>query len=323
MAKFKEVMNYEDEKLISNRIKILIKNMFSNKEDGWSKSAEINKGGPKKKIEIQKEVEKKYKDEQAARDRNSGGRGYGNDRRDGGGGYNNRDDRNKGGDRRDGGGRNDGYNEGGGRRNTDSNRYQKKDTQGGTYGKGGRENRNERDNRDNKRPAAKEAPKIIELDDEEMGAQLKKNFETFAAQGVEEVDEEVEDTKPEEKKFDLSLYDKLKTENGKVAASIFFNLLCKVFDEEIQKVDIHFENYLGQLISQKKLVNKDFSDGLSKFVQFMPEIVLDLPQIHSYVFKYVIKPLLKRSMLKMRFVQWSIDPKDAPTEVDPDDYVFD
>lgn len=321
MDKFKEVMDYEDEKIISNRIKILIKNMFSNKEDGWSKSAEINKGGPKKKIEIQKEVEKKYKDEQAARDRNQGGRGYGNNDRRDGGGYNNRDDRNKG-DRREGGGRNDGYNEGGGRRNTntDSNRYQKKDTQGGTYGKGGRENRNDRDN---KRPAVKEAPKIIELDDEEMGQQLKKNFETFAAQGVEENDEEVEDAKPEEKKFDLSLYDKLKNENGKVAASIFFNLLCKVFDEEIQKVDIHFENYLGQIISQKKLVNKDFSDGLSKFVQFMPEIVLDLPQIHSYLFKYVIKPLLKRSMLKMRFVQWSIDPKDAPTEVDPDDYVFD
>jgi hypothetical protein len=55
----------------------------------------------------------------------------------------------------------------------------------------------------------------------------------------------------------------------------------------------------------------------------MPEIVLDLPQIHSYAFKYVIKPLLKKQMLKMRFVQWSVDPKDKPAEVDPDDYVFD
>jgi hypothetical protein len=31
-------------------------------------------------------------------------------------------------------------------------------------------------------------------------------------------------------------------------------------------VDLHFEGYLGQIIAQKKLANKDFSDGLSKFV---------------------------------------------------------
>ena len=142
IKRFDEIMNFPDEKTISNRIKILIKNMFSNRETGWAKSAEMNKGGPKTKIEIQQEVEKKYKDEQAARDRNQGGGRYG-DRKDG---YNNRDNNNR--DRRDGGNRNnDGYNDGGGRRNTE-NRYQKKDTQGGTYGKGGRENRNERDNRD-------------------------------------------------------------------------------------------------------------------------------------------------------------------------------
>ena len=137
--------------------------MFSNKEDGWSKSAEINKGGPKKKIEIQAEVEKKYKDEANARNQ---GKSYG-DRRDGG--YNDRDRNNK---------REGGYNDGGGRRNDrQENRYQKKDTQGGTYGKGGRENRNERERR-----PAKEAPReIVELDDEEMGQLLKKNFEEYAA----------------------------------------------------------------------------------------------------------------------------------------------
>jgi hypothetical protein len=310
-------MNFQDEKTISNRIKILIKNMFSNREDGWAKSAEMNKGGPKTKVEIQQEVEKKYKDEQAARDRNQGGGGRYGDRKDG---YNNRDNNNR--DRRDGGNRNnDGYNDGGGRRNTE-NRYQKKDTQGGTYGKGGRENRNERDNRD-RRQSVKEAPKIIELDDEEMAAQLKKNFEEYAAQGVEDHEEEVEDTKPEDKKFDLSIYDKLKSENGKTGPTIFFNLLCKVFDEEMQKVDLHFDGYMSQIISQKKLQSKDFSEGLSKFVQFMPEIVLDLPQIHAYCFKFVIRPLQKKGLLKMRFIKWSVDPKDKPAEVDPDDYVFD
>lgn len=129
-----------------------------------------------------------------------------------------------------------------------------------------------------------------------MGQQLKKNFEEYANKmnDADEPEEETEDTKVEDKKFDLTLYDKLKNDNGKSQASIFFNLLCKVFDEEIQKVDKHFEGYLNQLISQKKMQNKDFSEGISKFVQFMPEIVLDLPQIHTYLWKYVIKPLLAK-----------------------------
>jgi hypothetical protein len=42
-------MNDPDETKISNRIKLLIKNMFTNRESGWSKTAEINEGGPKTK----------------------------------------------------------------------------------------------------------------------------------------------------------------------------------------------------------------------------------------------------------------------------------
>jgi hypothetical protein len=69
--------------------------------------------------------------------------------------------------------------------------------------------------------------------------------------------------------------------------------------------------------------NKDFSEGISKFVQYMPEIVLDLPQIHSYVWKYVIKPLYTKGALKLRFIQWTADPKDKPAVENEDDYVFD
>lgn len=53
----------------------------------------------------------------------------------------------------------------------------------------------------------------------------------------------------------------------------------------------------------------------------MPEIVLDLPQIHAYCFKHVIKPLIRRQVLKMRFVEWTS--KEKPAEVDPEEYVFD
>jgi hypothetical protein len=35
MDKFKEIENMEGTEIVTNRVKLLIKNMFSNKESGW------------------------------------------------------------------------------------------------------------------------------------------------------------------------------------------------------------------------------------------------------------------------------------------------
>lgn len=69
MSRFKELMEDTTEKYdISNRIKLLIKNMFDNKESGWQKTKDKNDGGPKTKQEVQNEVKEKYEKEMAARD---------------------------------------------------------------------------------------------------------------------------------------------------------------------------------------------------------------------------------------------------------------
>ena len=52
-------MNHENETLVSNRVKLLIKNMFANKDSGWQKTKDINDSGPKTKIQVQREVEEK------------------------------------------------------------------------------------------------------------------------------------------------------------------------------------------------------------------------------------------------------------------------
>ena len=49
MNKFETYMNYPDETKVSNRIKMLIKNMFANKDSNWEKTKEKNKSGPKTK----------------------------------------------------------------------------------------------------------------------------------------------------------------------------------------------------------------------------------------------------------------------------------
>lgn len=46
--------------LISNRIKILIKNMFDDRENNWERCTKKNKAGPKKVAEVRQEVEAQY-----------------------------------------------------------------------------------------------------------------------------------------------------------------------------------------------------------------------------------------------------------------------
>jgi hypothetical protein len=43
MDKFSEYMNdLSPDSLVSNRVKLLIKNMFANKEEGWKKTRDLN-----------------------------------------------------------------------------------------------------------------------------------------------------------------------------------------------------------------------------------------------------------------------------------------
>jgi len=161
-----------------------------------------------------------------------------------------------------------------------------------------------------------------------MGDLLKKNFETYALKkkmadegNMEE--EEGEENKQKEITPDLSLYEKFKTENGKAPSTILFSLLTKIFDEDMQKVDNYFASYLDAIINKKIFITRDFGEGISKFVQFMPEIVLDVPQIHQYLWKHVINPLNRKGQLKMRFIKWVADPKDKPVAEDEDDMMFD
>jgi len=58
--RFDELQNMPEETVISNRIKLLIKNMFTNKENKWQKTKDINESGPKTKKQVQREVEEKH-----------------------------------------------------------------------------------------------------------------------------------------------------------------------------------------------------------------------------------------------------------------------
>ena len=91
------------------------------------------------------------------------------------------------------------------------------------------------------------------------------------------VDPEEEETKPEE--F-LSVYEEFKTKNGKAPAVILFQLLSRIFDEDMTRVEEYFKDYLDAIVARKIFKAQDFGEGISKVVQFMPELVLDCPMIH-------------------------------------------
>lgn len=55
----------------------------------------------------------------------------------------------------------------------------------------------------------------------------------------------------------------------------------------------------------------------------MPELVLDVPQIHKLAFTHVIKPLIDKGWIQPKFIHWTESKKDKPKEEEEDDIVFD
>lgn len=59
------------------------------------------------------------------------------------------------------------------------------------------------------------------------------------------------------------------------------------------RVEEHLLGYLEAIVARKIFKAQDFGEGISKVVQFMPELVLDCPMIHEYLWKNVMVPLIR------------------------------
>lgn len=84
--RFLELTTEKSVPQVSNRIKMLIKNMLENRESGWERTKKQNEAGPMKVEELRKETERKLKEEAEIRMQaeaeeqaylNQGGRGRG------------------------------------------------------------------------------------------------------------------------------------------------------------------------------------------------------------------------------------------------------
>lgn len=61
--RFDELSTENSVPQVSNRIKMLIKNMIDNRESGWERTKKQNEKGPMKVDELRKETERKLKEE--------------------------------------------------------------------------------------------------------------------------------------------------------------------------------------------------------------------------------------------------------------------
>ena len=75
------------------------------------------------------------------------------------------------------------------------------------------------------------------------------------------------------------------------------------------------------LSSEGKVKQGDFEDGISRFSEIIPDLVMDLPHLPDYTWKMVLNPLLEKEIIHLSKITWQV-PKEAKPkdESDDDDY---
>lgn len=123
--------------------------------------------------------------------------------------------------------------------------------------------------------------------------------------------------------FDLSLYKRLKSVNKKSEEMIFFQFLSKVFDEDLKKVQEHLQSYLELLVQEKAVSKQGIIEGISSFISFMPEQSLDQPQVHAYLWEYVMRPLVSKGLIQLKQIKWNKKIAAADADADDEEVLFD
>lgn len=298
---------------LSNRIKLLIKNMLDDRSKGWERTKKQNEKKPMKVEELWKETQKKLEQEQAARmlaeeEEQSylGGSHSGGNRH--------RGDRQR-------GGKQD-YNSGQGGKYQPKDQSKQSQPTGGKGGQGKREEYNKPNSGLPKNPTSAPAggagtAKIVPIENPAMEKLLIQNFTAYV--NSKEAPEEGEEKK---EAFSLQLYKDLQTINGKKGGEIFYYLLNKAFDQSAREIEEILPEYVLLLAKEKVLDAKSFQIGVSKFLQNYPNIVSDIPKLPEW-FSNVLLPLHQQSIINFKELKW-VEKKESGAEDDDlpmvDDY---
>ena len=128
-----------------------------------------------------------------------------------------------------------------------------------------------------------------------MQSKIKESFDQFVSKKKMN-DMEAEEEEGDAKKGpDFQVYRDIMKFNGKTGGQVFAALLSTVFEAETTVLDTYLVEYLELLVDSKILKGKDFNEGVSKHIQMLPDLVMDIPLMPNYVWKYIISTLLRRN----------------------------
>lgn len=312
----------------SNRVRLLIQNMFENKSSGWQKSKKGD-GKIKTKDTIENEVMKENQDKK-------------------------RDSDNRGGDRRNDynrDNRNDNYKD---RRNDNSDRpvYQAKrtstmeqskdqgrngDKRGGDK-KGGRYNddkpdfnrkmstKSDRPQQDRQQRAPREP-----IEEENLKKVLKKYFAGYYAQPVAvESAEEDEDENEEAKESKSKKTNAAKNEPKKpdfrmirdildsrcfqeagdkpvMLSDIIFLMFQAINEEREEQINLYIPEFLNDMLAPNNKRNnsvEQLTKGVDLFMIMLSDMISDAPHMPKSFFTTMVKPLLEKKMLALEKMDW-------------------
>ena len=77
---------------------------------------------------------------------------------------------------------------------------------------------------------------------------------------------------------------------------MIWGFLSLVFDREQNILDQYLKLYLKKLLLSHIIEVDDFVDataGITKIIQMMPEIAMDYPHLHEYLWQHVVELLQK------------------------------
>ena len=107
------------------------------------------------------------------------------------------------------------------------------------------------------------------------------------------------------------------------ASEIIQFLLSRVFDHDQEELEEYLPEFLKGITKTNAFTKRDFSEGISRIITIFPDLCLDYPQLHHYLYTFVVVPLLEAESLEMRQLNFRMPKADVvQEEPDEDDVEF-
>lgn len=168
--------------------------------------------------------------------------------------------------------------------------------------------------------------KLEDIEEDEIGKQMINYFNVFIGEEPEEEGEEQKTAEANKKDFKVmsELHSSTKNmRNGEqtMFEDILYCFLEKVFDKfSEEKLNQHLPTFITEMSKSKTIGKAGFNNGISRFVQLICQLAVDIPFICKVFANCVIVPLIELDMIDFSKIKWHVDSAEGEGEDDLDDF---